>query len=267
MFGYIMVNHKTLTKEENSRYRELYCGLCKKLGEMHDSMGRMTLSYDMTFLSALLSSLYQETETIGMQKCLVHPFRNHTYSYSRSTDYAADLSVVLAYYKCLDDWNDDHSVVAHVKSKALQKKVDTAVARWPRQCAAISNGIAILSDMERSNELNPDLPANCFGTLMGELFVRDEDEHATTLRKLGAALGRFIYLMDAVNDLREDIKKERYNPLVAMMDTDFTPILTLLIGECTKAFETLPLDKDVTIMRNILYSGVWLKYSSKERAE
>ena len=267
MFGYVMVDHKTLTKDENKRYHELYCGLCKRLGEMHDSMGRITLSYDMTFLSTLISSLYRETETAGIQKCPARPFRSHTYSYSLATDYAADLSVVLAYYKCLDDWNDDHSIVAHTKSKALQNKADLATSRWPRQCTAIANGIAALSAMERSNEMNPDLPANCFGTIMGELFVREEDSHAATLRKMGAALGRFIYMMDAVNDLREDIKKERYNPLVAMSDTDFTPILTLLIGECTKAFEALPLEQDATIMRNTLYSGVWMKYRLKERAE
>ena len=121
--------------------------------------------------------------------------------------------------------------------------------------------------MERLNELNPDLPANCFGNIMGELFVREEDEYADTLRRLGAALGRFIYIMDAVCDLRADIKKERYNPLVSMTDTDFTPMLTLLIGECTQAFESLPIERNAVIMKNILYSGVWQQYNIKRRAE
>ena len=267
MFGYVMVDGKTLTKDENERYQELYCGLCKRLYDKYRFTGRLTLTYDMTFLSTLLSSLYNEEEITGIQRCPVHPIRAHRYSYSPATDYAADLSMVLAYYKCLDDWNDEHSIVAREKSNLLRKHADAAAVNWPRQCAAIEGGLAELSLMERQNELNPDIPANCFGVLLGELFIRESDEHAATLRKLGAALGRFVYMLDAVNDLREDIKKERYNPLIATMDTDFTTILTSLIGECTKEFNALPLGKDVRIMRNTLYSGVWMKYRLKGRAE
>jgi len=267
MFGYIMANNKTLTKEENNRYQEMYCGLCKTLHDQYGITGRMTLTYDMTFLSILLASLYNEPESSGIQKCPMHPFRSHRYSCSAATAYAADLSVILAYFKCLDDWNDDHSVLAHEKSKALKKHADIAAARWPQQYIAIERGISDLTQLERHNEMNPDKPANCFGIVMGELFVRENDKHAATLRKFGAALGRFIYMIDAVNDLRADIKKERYNPLISIMDIDFTQVLTLLISECTKEFETLPLNNDAQIMRNILYSGVWSKYSVKGGAE
>ena len=267
MFGYVMVDGKTLTKDENDRYQELYCGLCKKLYDKYRFTGRMTLTYDMTFLSSLLSSLYSEEETGGIQRCPVHPIRAHRYSFSPATDYAADLSVVLAYYKCLDDWKDEHNIIAREKSKLLQKQKDIAAAKWPRQCAAIENGLAELSLIERQNELIPDIPANCFGVMLGELFIRESDEHTATLRKLGAALGRFVYMLDAVNDLRDDIKKERYNPLIATMDTDFTAMLTALISECTKEFNALPLSKDVRIIRNTLYSGVWMKYKLKGRAE
>ena len=270
MFGYVMINRKTLTKEDNIRYQCLYCGLCKRLDALHGTTGRMILSYDMTFLSTLLASLYHETESTGTQKCAMHPFRSHMYSYFPATDYAADLSVVLSYYKCLDDWKDEHSFFARRRSRVLQKHADAVSADWPRQCAAIADGIADLALMEQHNEMNPDLPANRFGVLMGELFVRENDEHAAALRRFGAALGRFIYLMDAVNDLRQDIKKERYNPLVALTDTDFTTMLTILIGECAKEFDELPLSSDTRIMKNILYSGVWMKYrlnKSKGRAE
>ena len=267
MFGYIMMNPNELSKEDKELYNSLYCGLCRRLGEFHGISGRMTLTYDMTFLAMLLSSLYHEKESDGTQKCLIHPLHSHKYIYSSATDYAADLSIVLTYYKCLDDWNDDHNIVSLGGSKALQKKVELAVARWPRQCAAVANGIAALSKMEQNNEINPDLPANCFGNIMGELFVWKEDEYADTLRKMGAALGRFIYILDAVNDLHDDLKKERYNPLVSLMNTDFTSMLTMLIGECTKEFDKLPLERNVSIMRNILYSGVWMKYKLKERAE
>lgn len=95
---------------------------------------------------------------------------------------------------------------------------------------------------------------------MGEVFVWKEDEYEATLRNMGAALGRFIYLLDAVNDLKADIKKQRYNPLITQMHTDFEPVLTMLIGECAALFEKLSLEQDIHILRNVIYSGVWTKY-------
>ena len=267
MFGYVMVNHSLLDKEDKDRYQALYCGLCKKLYDSYGLCGRMTLTYDMVFMSMLLSSLYQEDESVDTQKCLVHPFRRHEYICSPATEYVADLSIVLAYYKCLDDWNDDSSIVAKEKSKILKKRVDAAVFRWPRQFYVITNEIKNMNQIEKHNILDPDLPANCFGFLMGELLVREEDEYSETLRKFGAALGRFVYLMDAVNDLRDDLKRKRYNPLVSMMSDDYTEMLTLHISECTSEFERLPLERDITIIRNILYSGVWMKYKRTGKAE
>ena len=265
MFGYIMVNHDLLSEEDKQRYQALYCGLCRRLGERHGLSGRMTLSYDMTFLSMLLASLYNEDESTGTQRCLIHPMKSHNYICSPATDYAADIGIMLSYYKCLDDWHDDRNILAYNRSRTLEGRVKSIL--WPRQYNAISSGLADLGEMERLNELNPDLPANCFGQIMGELFVREEDEYAEPLRRMGAALGRFIYIMDAVCDLRADIKKERYNPLISMTDTDFTPMLTLLIGECTQAFEALPIERNAMIMKNILYSGVWQQYNVKRRAE
>jgi hypothetical protein len=77
---------------------------------------------------------------------------------------------------------------------------------------------------------------------------------------MGAALGRFIYLLDASNDLRADIKKQRYNPLVAQTQRDFTPLLTMMMAECTAAFDKLPITRDSGVLRNVLYSGVWQSY-------
>ena len=174
------------------------------------------------------------------------------------------MSVLLTYYKCLDDWNDDHNLLAHGSSRALKKKADEAANRWPRQSLSITKGLAELNKMEHVNETNPDLPANCFGAIMGELFVREEDTYATQLRCMGTALGRFIYIMDAIEDLRSDIKKERYNPLIAQTDMDFIPMLSMLMGECTASFEMLPLTRDLTLLKNTLYAGVWMKFQRKE---
>jgi len=188
MFGYITIDPNMLSKEDKTQYRSYYCGLCKRLGEVHGLNGRMTLTYDVTFVALLLSSVYCEKETVGLQRCMMHPLHSHEYICALATDYAADLNMILAYCKCFDDWNDDKNVVALGGSQILRGKVEQAAARWPRQYAAIVNGIADLSRMEKHNEMNPDLPANCFGVIMGELFIRKEDEYAATLRKMGVTV-------------------------------------------------------------------------------
>lgn len=264
MFGYITVNTSQLQEDDKRRYQAAYCGLCRVLDARHGNRGRLTLTYDMTFLSMLLSSLYAPEETLGRERCLLHPVRQHSYAATEITGYAADMNVVLAYYQALDDWKDDRSLPAKGKLKLLESCKERVQAKWPRQCRIIEQSLKTLGEMEQADELNPDLPANCFGELLGELFVLQEDEWAATLRRMGAALGRFVYMMDACMDLSSDLKRGRYNPLIAQNNTNFTPMLTMLIGECTLEFEKLPLQRDTAILRNILYSGVWVKYRKEE---
>lgn len=265
MFGYVVADSKKLSDADKERYQQAYCGLCNQLQEKYGMTGRMTLSYDITFLVILLSSLYGSGESTGSRRCPLHPFTSHDYWETECTKYGADMNILLSYYKNVDDWSDDKNRTAGILVGRLKPFIEPIRQRWPRQCRAVQSRLEELAEMENRNELNPDMPTNCFGALMGEIFVMKEDEHAVTLRRMGAALGRYIYLLDAVCDLRSDIKKQRYNPLVAQMDADFTPILTLMIGECTMEFEKLPLAQDVDIMRNILYSGVWIR--SKKRKD
>lgn len=267
MFGYITAFGDTLQKDEKKRYQALYCGLCRALGMDYGSVGRATLTYDMTFVAMLLGSLYGDEEETGVQHCPINPIRRCAYVVTPSTRYAADMNILLSYYKYLDDWQDDGNMSALGKSRLLESRVEKARTRWPHQAEVIAGCLKALGEMERQNELNPDLPTNCFGALMGELLVMREDAWSDSLRRMGAALGRFIYLMDACLDLTDDIKKERYNPLVAQMDTDFEPMLTLMIGECTGEFEKLALTRDRNILRNVLYSGVWVKYKSKQKGK
>lgn len=265
MFGYVVINPKALSKEERQQYNKHYCGLCHQLNEKYGNAGRSTLTYDMTFLTILLSSLYEMDESQDSQRCIAHPIRRQTYVETEITSYAADMNIVLSYYQMLDDAYDDNNLVAKQKSRNLEKYLPQIKKEYPEQCEAIASRLKQLGEMEAANELNPDLPANCFGDLMGSVFVWRQDEHSEGLWRMGAALGRYIYLLDAVNDLKTDIKKQRYNPLIAQMETDFTPMLTVMMAECTEEFEKLPIKRDKHILQNILYSGVWQKYRVQKR--
>jgi hypothetical protein len=212
----------------------------------------------------LLSSLYDLDEQQKNCVCMARPLMPHPCLVNEALSYSADMNMALSYYQALDDWNDDRKKSAKRKSEALVKHLPEISARWPRQCRVIGEKIKELNEMERANELNPDLPINCFGELLGAVFIWREDAYSVPLKAMGAALGRFIYLLDACNDLRPDIKKQRYNPLVAEMSRDFTPLLTMMMAECTAAFDKLPVNRDGGILRNVLYSGVWQNYRKKK---
>ncbi len=267
MFGYVMANLGELEKQRRQRYSAVYCGICRGIRSQSSQLCRLGLSYDMAFLSLLLMSLYEPEETGGSHACLLHPMRAWTDNpYIR---YGADMNVALAYYNVLDDYEDEGKVSAKVLCTVFGKELDRIRESYPRQCQAIADCISRLNRLEKENCPNPDEPAGCFGELMGELLVYEEDLWAPTLRKMGNALGRYIYLADAAVDYRRDKKKKQYNPYLAMgMAEDWETweqYLVLAMSRCTDAYERLPLVQDKDILDNILYSGVWVEYRKRQR--
>lgn len=267
MFGFVTANTGELSKEQKIRYNAVYCGICRRIRQQHSNVARLTLNYDMTFLALLLMSLYEPSETGGDRACMLHPIQPKPWLDNEYIRYAADMNVVLSYYKCLDDWSDDGKHRAHLMAKHLEKRMPTLKVRYPRQCSAVSHCITKLSELEKQNCANPDEPANCFGMLMGELLVVQEDLWANTLRQLGFALGRFIYLADAVVDYPADVKKKKYNPLSGEQMERWEDYLVLAMGRCTGYFEKLPLVQDKALLDNILYSGVWVNKRRKGQKE
>ena len=267
MFGYVMANQSELEKTRRKRYAAVYCGICRGIRGQCSQLCRLALSYDMAFLSLLLMSLYEPEEMTGSHACVLHPLRGWTDS--KYTRYGADMNVALAYYNALDDYEDEGKLTSRVMCNVFGKELDRIRTAYPRQCAAIEDAIHQLGKLEQENCSNPDEPAGCFGKLMGELLVYEEDLWAPTLRKMGDALGRYIYLADAAVDYRHDQKRKQYNPFLAMgMEEDWDAweqYLVLAMSRCTDAYERLPLVQDKDILDNILYSGVWVEYRRRQR--
>lgn len=266
MFGYVTVDPKVLTPEQRARFQGCYCGLCRCLRREYGLKGQLTLSFDMTFLLLTLSSLYEPAEKSGEERCAPHPRKKHPWVESELTAYAADMNIALAYHKLMDDWADERDLLRRAGAEALKRGYRRVEARWGEKCAAIEAGVRELGQIEKRREMDVDAPAKCFGRLLGELFVYRRDEWEVPLRTMGEYLGRFIYVMDAYDDLTADEKRGAYNPLTALEGEGFEQTvenaLTMLIGRCTQAFEVLPLVQDVEILRSVLYSGVWAKYVS-----
>lgn len=266
MFGYVIINQSDLSEEELLRYRQCYCGLCHSLKERSGNLSRLMLTFDLTFLTLLLQALYEKEERENTGPCIIHPFKKQSWWQSEITDYAADMTVLLGYQKLMDDWNDDCNPLRLWESLPFKRHYRHVAQRYPRQSEVLEDRMAKLSFMEIQGEQDPDKAAGLFGDIMAEIFVYQEDYWSDTLRKMGQALGRFIYLMDAVVDLEKDRKTGNYNPLKELPDSKdnhYRDFLEMLLGETVYYFDRLPIVDDVQIIKNILCSGVWSEYMRK----
>ena len=280
MFGYVVVNEPELKISEFNLYRSYYCGMCMDFKEHYGQTGRLTLSYDTVFLSLLLTSLYEPEEEVRSVRCAVHPFEKHATRQNEFTRYAADMNIILSYYSCLDDWNDEKSQSKRLYAAVLKGKNERASALYPGKAELIRTKLDELHALESSarngdaGELSPsallDKAASIFGDLLAEVFDCRKDMWSAALRRVGFELGRFIYILDAYDDLEKDERSGSFNPLVSMKDKPdldgyVRGILAMAISDCTAAFETLPIVENIDILRNILYSGIWFKFEEKFR--
>ncbi len=270
MFGYVVTDRAQLSKDEQLIYRSYYCGLCRTLKERFGPAGQMALNFDMTFLNVLLCSLYEPEERLTSGRCIVHPLRKRDKRLSEIADYCADMTVMLAYYNAMDDWYDDHKRSKLRYAKKLESAVTKLERTYPRQSAAIKENIEAINTLEREKEINLDAVSNRFGALFGELFVWKEDIWKARLYELGDNLGKFIYFMDAWEDAEKDAKHKNYNPLLQLKgEADYPQkckdILTMFLGGAALAFEALPIVDNAHLLRNILYAGVWSKFTENKK--
>lgn len=267
MFGYVNVNKPELKMKDLFKYKAYYCGLCKTLNSRYGRFGQMTLSYDMTFLIILLTSLYESNTVKEQNRCIIHPVKKHDTLYNEFTEYVADMNIALSYHHLLDDWQDEKSLAGLAGAKALKHSYKRISRKYPVQCSEISESLNRLAECEKKGETNIDLVSRCFGELMSGIFAYRKDIWEEGLRKIGFYLGKFIYILDAYDDLEKDQKNGSYNPLISMSDSvtlkeDCNNMLTMMMAECTREFEKLPCILDGDILRNILYDGVWTKFDA-----
>ena len=251
--------------KEWNRYHAYYCGLCHALKEVAGAKARVSVSYDMTFLALLLDDLYDCRKEEGERRCAVHLLKKHAYVKSEASLYTAKMNLLLCYDKLLDDWRDDRNVAAAMAAAVMRKTRMQIAKEYPRQTKAVEDYIEKLQLCEEKREANLDVAAGYTGEMLAELFCWREDEWQKELRGLGFFLGKFIYLMDAYEDLEQDKKKGSYNPFLfsrgALKNEDLAEqSLNMMAASAAEYFERLPLVENVEILRNILYAGIWGKF-------
>jgi len=273
LFGYVRVMSPELKVKEYEFYRGTYCGLCRSMGKCTGQCSRMTLSYDFAFLALIRLSVSGEELAFGQKRCMAHPLKKRNYlKHTPSLAYCAGAAALLNYHKLLDDLADEKGFkrlraillrpfLAHSRKKALK----AGLAPLDEQIAA---RLARLSETEHASLTSADIPAALFGDLLGDIMsfgLEGSDKRLTAA--LGKAVGKWIYLADALDDWTEDAKKKRYNPFLLLYhgalptENDLNSIRNALKNELYEAEAAIDLmrfenPEIKNLVSNILYLGM-----------
>lgn len=268
MFGYVKINKMDLTFREYEHYRGYYCGLCKYLKDNHGEISRLSLNYDITFLVILLTSIYRPEHTIIEEGCITNPFKKKKKIINEITEYAASMNVLLAYYKLEDNLNDDRGIKDILAYHIYKGKLELAYEKYPKKAEFIKEQLDKLNNLEKERNTNIDMVSNTFGNIMGEVFAYKNDEFEQRLRMIGFNLGKYIYILDAYEDLEKDLKKGRYNPFLDYIDKKeelkerVDKLISISLGIVGRNIDNLNIKVNTEIIDNIVYSGVFLRYKN-----
>ncbi len=264
MLGYVIIDKDELKVKEYDVYQSYYCGLCKSISGRIGQIPRMTLSYDAVFLAIVLASVDNEKDVIKQESCFLHPIRKRPVTRNNEAiDYAADMMIILAYHKFNDDWMDEHSFTGFAGKSMLLAAYRKLHKKYPEICHSVESALKELSKLEKEHSGNVDKTAEAFATLMEVLFTgfyKDKSMNRI-LGQFGKGLGKWIYVIDALDDYSKDIVKKQYNPLI-YRKTGFENIDVLLynyLAETMMAYDLLEINKNQGIIENVLFKGLRMK--------
>ena len=265
MFGYVRPDCSRLTDEAWARYQGAYCGLCHCLKQRCGTRARFVLQYDFVFLCMLLET-EQDDRLLCSRRCAAHPVKPRPcLEPSPAMELCADESVILAYYKLQDGVADEGlfgGLGYRLGADLLKRAYRKAKAARPQFNDHVKACLAQLDELEREKSSQLDRCADAFARLLSAAAGETgEDQIDRPRQQLLYHLGRWIYLVDAVDDLAEDRKKGRYNPVTARFgdEVDLDYLSTTMrhsLALCQSAFQLLPQSPWSDILENILYAGL-----------
>lgn len=265
MLGYIKVYKPELRIKEYEMYKSIYCTLCKRLGKDYGILSRFTLSYDFTFLALLKISLNDREINTVRKSCPFNPLKKCNYCTENTDvfDFAAATAQIMLYYKFNDNVIDEKGLkkiaykLLRLIFSAAHKK---AAQKFPDIENAVKNYILSQSRLEKEDCASLDISAEPTALVISKIFMMCSDDYKQkrVLERLGYCIGRYTYLMDALEDLEQDKKKNRFNPLKNREDSRLVAQnqIYATINEAKSAFELLDIQKFKNILGNIIYIGL-----------
>ncbi len=209
MFGYVKTDYPNMYVKDTILYKAMYCGLCKSIKKTCGTRGRFVLNYDLTFLSVLLHNVMGEDVDVEKQRCVIHLIKRPMAKPTELSKRIAKLNVLLAYYKLKDDIYDDNK--GRVKRAFLKKAYKKARKNELEMERVIGERYAELIELEKNKCDSIDVVSDPFGKMMQEIVKLLVPNAVESLLELSYDLGKWIYLIDALDDFDKDLKKKSFN--------------------------------------------------------
>ena len=283
MFGYVTPLKAEMRVKDFARFKCYYCGLCCHIKKEFGNIPRMSLNYDMTFLGLLLDGLNPDELEVSSHRCVLHPTEKKIIiANNRALSYAAAMNISLFYYKLLDDVNDDKNFKSRFFSLVLlpyKKKFSSSISKINNDIKECLNKLSVLESNKSFNSI--DEICDPFSNLVGIILrnypfklSNDSEDLRNILYNLGYSIGKWIYLIDALDDLKSDMEKEKFNPINFLYNKDslvydkfiesIKPKIEFTILNCgysAKAnLDKLQLNRNKEILYNIIEMGLMDKY-------
>lgn len=284
MFGYVTPLKPELKVREYNEFKGYYCGVCFSIKSNFGNLPRALLNYDMTFLALLLDSLSRERADASPKRCIAHPTNKKAVIINnKAIDYAANMNISLAYFKALDDIQDDKSLKSNAKALIMspyKRKFSPCIKEINH---IIDANLKDLSQLEESKKFTSiDEICHPFSIIVGKILelypfeiFNDSKEKRDLLYYFGYTLGKWIYLVDAIDDLEEDMKKDKFNPINFLYNNKNLSHNDLLSSSketlefsilncaynCKSILDNLEVQKNIDILNNIISLGMMDKYT------
>ena len=264
MFGNVLIDKPNILIKDYETYRAYYCGVCKSIGKEYGTLLRLTLNYDIVLL-ALLGYNYERIEPIYLSEhCITHPLRKvPTIKNNEVLTRVADINIILGYYKATDDVLDENK--HRLWKSTIATKLKKARKKLPEFDKAVKEGYEKIRTSEKEKR-----PAERIADLFGQIMMACADALTSKgdakLKKLLYYVGKWVYYIDALEDIKEDFEKKRYNPFLrkdtVWSDTVFTevekearPCLYDCIDRIIEVYNTMEIKFGEGALSNIVYRG------------
>ena len=281
MFGYVKPFIPELKVYENEIYKAIYCGLCKQLGQSYNQLSRLTLSYDIVFLVLFALGISEENIEFQREKCIVHPLKkNLCLQKCMALENAADISLIFSYFKFMDNVEDEKffkKLLSRVGLIGFKRMYEKAKAKRADIASVVEKLMHNQAEVEKNTSCSLDQACDPIAKCLG-LVVRTFSDDLKTqkiLYRIGYMVGRYIYIMDALDDLNKDCKSGSFNPFLNKYRSDgltknfkindcikqeiFQNALLALnfsVAQLAQAFELLEFGNYKSIVKNIIYFGL-----------
>ncbi len=270
MFGYIAIDKSKLEAKEIGLYQTFMCGLCLSTKKLYGNYPRNFVNYDINFLNVLLHSFLQKDVEIFYGKCLSSPFKKRSLlKIGELTDRLASANVLLAYYNLLDDTLDEKSPAKKALLRSLKKAYNKAKTDESEMESVIALLYGQLRAEEKAGQQNLDKVCDNFAKLTQKIVTIAAGQKNEKLETLAYNLGKWVYLIDALDDIEKDIKRKNYNPLVsyfgqekdsqsfmAKHKDELNFLFFTTLNRIAESYNDLNLTKYACLLNNVLYSQI-----------